>query len=110
MTISSKNHMSGERVLSLFTMFALQIVGLGIAIFWAMGVVLLLTGNGGQIQEALNTSGLRNAFFAYPVVLIVASLAAWLAFWRKADLIALGAMSAPAGYMLLLYLYKILIG
>jgi hypothetical protein len=110
MTTSSKNYMSGDRVLVLFSLFALQIVALGIALFWTMGVVLLITKNGGQIQDALNTPGLRNAFFVYPVVLIVGSIAGWLAFWRKADLIALGAMAAPAGYMVLLYLYKILIG
>jgi hypothetical protein len=110
MTISSKNHMAGERVLALFGMFALQLVALGIALFWAMGVILLITGNGGQIQEALGTAGLRNAFFVYPVVLLIGSVVGWLAFWRKADLVALGALSAPAGYMLLLYLYKVLIG
>jgi hypothetical protein len=110
MTISTKNHMSGDRVLVLFTMFALQIVGFGIALFWAMGVILLITKNGGQIQDALNTPGLRNAFFVFPVVLLIGSIVGWLAFWRKADLIALGALSAPAGYMLMLYLYKVLIG
>jgi cytochrome bd-type quinol oxidase subunit 2 len=110
MTISSKNHMSGERVLALFTMFALLIAALGIALFWAMGVILLITGNGGQIQDALNTPGLRNAFFVYPVVLVIGSIVGWLAFWRKADLVALAAMAAPSGYMLLLYLYKVLIG
>jgi cytochrome bd-type quinol oxidase subunit 2 len=110
MTISSKNHMSGDRVLVLFTMFALLIAALGIALFWAMGVILLITKNGGQIQEALSTPGLRNAFFIYPVVLLIGSIVGWLAFWRKADLVALGAMSAPAGYMLVLYLYKVLIG
>ncbi len=115
MTLSSKNavaknDMSGDRVLALFTMFALQIVAFGIALFWAMGVILLITKNGGQIQDALNTPGLRNAFFVYPVVLVVGSLVGWLAFWRRIDLIALGAMSAPAGYMLLLYLYKVLVG
>jgi hypothetical protein len=110
MTISSKNEMSGDRILALFTMFALQIVGLGIALFWAMGVILLLTGNGGQIIDALNTQGLRNAFYIYPVVLILGSIVGWLAFWRKADLVALAAMAAPTGYMTLLYLYKVLIG
>jgi hypothetical protein len=110
MTISSKNHMSGERVLALFTMFALQIAGLGIALFWAMGVVLLITANGGQIQDTLNTPGLRNAFYIFPVILILGSVVGWLAFWRKADLVALAAMAAPTGYMTLLYLYKVLIG
>ncbi|MGL4611504.1 MAG: hypothetical protein ACRCYY_17790 [Trueperaceae bacterium] len=110
MTIAPKNHMSGERVLVLFTMFALLIAALGIAIFWAMGTVLLLTKNGGQIQEALTAPWLRAAFFAYPVVLLLGSIVGWLAFWRKADLVAIGAMSAPSGYMLLIYLYKVLIG
>jgi hypothetical protein len=110
MTVSSKNYMSGDRVLALFTMFALQIASLGIALFWAMGVILLITKNGGQIQDALNTPGLRNAFFVYPVVLIIGSIAGWLAFWRKADLVAILAVAAPTGYMTLLYLYKVLIG
>lgn len=110
MTISPKNQMSGDRVLALFTMFALQIAALGIALFWTIGVVLLITKNGGQILDALNTPGLRNAFFVYPVVLIIGSIVGWLAFWRKADLLAIIAMGAPTGYMALLYLYKVLIG
>jgi hypothetical protein len=110
MTISPKNQMPGERVLALFTMFALQIAGLGMALFWAIGVILLLMNNGGQIWDALNTATLRNAFYIYPVILILGSIVGWLAFWRKADLVALGAMAAPVGYMTLLYLYKVLIG
>jgi hypothetical protein len=110
MTISSKNEMTGIRVLVLFTLFALQIAALGIALFWAVGTVLILMKNGGQIFDVLNTPALRNAFFIYPVVLILGSIVGWLAFWRKADLVAVGAMSAPVGYMVLLYLYKVLIG
>jgi hypothetical protein len=110
MTISSKNSMSGDRVLTLFGMFALQIAGLGIALFWAIGAILLITKNGGQIFDVLNTPGPRNAFFIYPVILIIGSIVGWLAFWRKADLLALAAMAAPTGYMVLLYLYKVLIG
>jgi hypothetical protein len=106
----SENNMTGDRVLVLFTLFALQIVGLGIALFWTIGTILLLTKNGGQIQDVIGTPALRNAFFIYPVVLILGSIVGWLAFWRKADLVAAGAMSAPAGYMVLLYLYKVLIG
>ncbi len=102
--------MTGDRVLALFGMFALQIAALGIALFWAMGTILLITKNGGQIQDVLNTPGLRNAFFIYPVILIIGSIVGWLAFWRKADLLALAAMAAPTGYMTLLYLYKVLIG
>jgi hypothetical protein len=110
MTIAPKNQMSGDHVLVLFTLFALQIAGLGIALFWAVGVFLLLMSNGGQIWDALTTPALRNLFYIYPVILILGSIVGWLAFWRKADLVALGAMAAPTGYMTLLDLYKILIG
>ena len=100
--------MSGERVLSLFNMLALQVVGLGVLLFWTIGSVLMLTGNGGQILDIEWSSLSLTAYYAFPILLVICSAIAWLAYWRKSDLFAMGVLSAPIGLMLLLYLYLIL--
>lgn len=102
------NDMSGDRILALFTALLLQLAGLGVLFFWAMGAILKVTKNGGQILD-IQLSGLPLATFNFfPVILVIFSIIGWLAFWRKVDLVAVGALSVPAGIMLLLYLYLVM--
>lgn len=97
--------MTGDRVLSLFTALALQLAGFGLLLFWTMGAVLLLTRNGGQFVE-LNLSGWTLTYYwLYPAFLLVFSLVGWLFFWKRQDLLATAALSAPVGLMLLYYLF-----
>lgn len=104
------NDMSGDRILALFTALALQVAGLGILFFWTMGFILKITKNGGQILD-INLAGIPlMTYNFFPIILIVFSLIGWLAFWRKGDLVAVGALSVPAGVMLLLYIYLVMIG
>ena len=96
--------MPGDRVLTLFSALLLQLVGLGVLFFWVMGLILLFTGNGGQIND-LNLSGLPLiVYYAYPALLGLFSVIGWFAFWRKLDFVALGALSAAPGLLLLLYI------
>lgn len=100
--------MSGERVLSTLNMILLQVAGLGVLLFWVMGAVLLLTGNGGQITD-LNLHGFwRTVYFSYPFLLIFLSAIGWLAFWRKADLVGMAALAVPPGVLFLMYLVFIM--
>lgn len=102
------NVMTGERVLGLLGVLLTQVAGLGLLVFWAMGAVLLLTNNGGQLTE-LGLSGLARTFYLlYPVFLVVFSALGWLLFWLRRDLLANMAMAAPVGLMVLFYLYLIL--
>ena len=101
------DRMSGEDILLLLGALLLQLAGLGLLVFWAMGAVLLLGGNGDQIN-AFEWGGLpRLAYLAYPLVLGGASLLGWFLFWRKQGLLANLVLSAPVGLMALLYLYLI---
>ncbi len=102
--------MSGDRILSLFGALALQIVGLGILLFWAIGVVLLVTGNGGQINDLVFAPWQSSLFYAYPFLLVLFSVVGWLAYLRKLDLVALGALSAAPGLLAFLYVWMIFIG
>ncbi len=100
--------MSGERVLSTFSMILLQVAGLGILLFWTIGAILLLTGNGGQIND-LNLHGFwRTVYFSYPFLLIFLSAIGWLAFFRKADLVGLASLSVAPGVLFLMYLVFIM--
>lgn len=100
--------MTGERVLSTFGMIMLQVAGLGVLLFWIMGAILLLTGNGGQITDLNLTGFWRTVYFSYPFLLIFLSLIGWLAFWRKADLLGLAALSIAPGVLFLMYLVFIM--
>ncbi len=104
MTLSDLKNLSGDRVFSLFNLLLLQIAGLGVTLFWAFGIFLLLTKNGGQVQDVV-VGPLRSLFYLYPVALVIFSLIGWLAFWRKRDLFALAMMSAPVGLVVLYYLF-----
>lgn len=101
-------NLPGDRVFSLFNLLLLQIAGLGVALFWAFGLFLLLGQvGGGQIHYSLIGTD-RILFYMYPVALIIFSIAGWLAFIRRNDLFALAMMSAPVGLVVLFYLYTIL--
>lgn len=106
--VAKMDGMTGERVLGLLGVLLTQVAGLGLLVFWAMGAVLLLTNNGGQITE-LELTGLERAFYLlYPVFLVVFSALGWLLFWVRRDLLANLTMAAPVGLMVLFYLYLIL--
>ncbi len=99
--------MTGDRVLALFSSLALQVAGLGVLVFWVMGALFLLTGNGGQIVDIYLTGFWRNLYFLYPVALVVFSLAGWFLFYLKRDLLAILTFSAPVGLVVLYYLILI---
>jgi hypothetical protein len=107
MTSDELKNLPGDRVFSLFNLLLLQVAGLGVTLFWAFGLFLLLTKNGGQIQDVA-TGPLRSLFYLYPLALVVFSLIGWLAFIRKRDLFALAMMSAPVGLVVLYYLFTAL--
>jgi hypothetical protein len=105
MTLDELKNLPGPRVFALFNLLLLQVGGLGVTLFWAFGLFLLLTKNGGQVQDVITGTG-RSLFYLYPVALVVFSLIGWLAFWRKRDLFALAMMSAPIGLVVLYYLFS----
>ena len=99
--------MTGDRVFALFNVLALQVAGLGVLLFWAMGVVYFFTGTGGQFNE-IAFSGLgKTLYYLYPVALVVFSLIGWLFFWIRRDLLAVLALSAPVGLVALYYFFLI---
>ncbi len=100
--------MTGERVLSTLNMILLQLAGLGIVFFWTIGAIFLLTGNGGQINDIALTPFWRTVYFSFPFLVIFISPIAWLAFFRKADLIAQGMMTLPIAVIGLMYLVYIM--
>ena len=99
--------MTGERVFTLFNVLLLQLAGLGVLLFWAMGVVFLFTGTGGQFNH-LELMGLkRTLYLAYPVALLAFSGLAWLLFYLRRDLLAVLTISAPVGLVVLYYFFMI---
>ena len=100
--------MTGDRVLALFSSLALQVAGLGVLVFWVMGVVFLITGNGGQIVDIYLTGFWRTLYFLYPVALVVFSSAGWFLFYTRRDLLAILTLAAPVGLVVIYYLILIL--
>jgi len=107
MNMTATGDMTGDRVFSLLNALLLQVAGLGVLVFWAMGAVLLITGNGGQINDVYLASIGRTFYFLYPVALVVFSVVGWLFFWLRRDLLAMLTLSAPVGLVVLYYLVLI---
>lgn len=100
---SATNDVTENRVLSLLGVLALQGAGLFVLVFWAMGAVLLWTGNGGQINDIYLAGIGRTFYFLYPVALAIFSVVGWLFFWLRRDLLAMLTLSVPAGLVVLYY-------
>ena len=96
--------MTGDRVFALFNVLALQVAGLGVLLFWTMGAVFLITGEGGQINHMAFSNFGRTLFFLYPVALAIFSLLGWFLFYIRRDLLAIMMLSAPVGFVVLYYL------
>ena len=75
-----------------------------ILVFWSMGALHLLTGNGGLINELQLTGAWRFLFLSYPVVLVLALLAALGAFALKRYKEAAGIAMLPVAGVLVYYL------
>jgi len=93
-----------ERVLGVYGIILGALPGALVLIFWTMGAVHLLTGNGGLINELQLTGAWRVLFFSYPVVLLVAVLAALGAFALKRYKEAAGIALLPVAGVILYYL------
>ncbi len=75
----------------------------GVLLFWVMGAIGLLTGNGGFILQ-LQLEGIwRLLFLAYPAAFLVALLLGGALVALKRDLESIGVVAAPAGLALLYY-------
>lgn len=94
-----------DRTLTLFGILGAHLGSFGVMYFWLTGAILLFTGNGGQIVEitGLNATE-RLLFLAYPAVVLV-SLLAWVFYFLKRDLPALGLAGLPVVYAVLYYFY-----
>ena len=76
----------------------------GVLLFWVMGAIGLLSGNGGQILQLQLEGVWRSLFLAYPFVFVAALLAGGVLVGLKRDLESIGAVGAPLALALLYYL------
>jgi hypothetical protein len=94
----------GDRTLTLYTLiFALLGAG-AILFFWTIAAVLLLTGNGGIINDLEFNPTERTLFLSYPFVVLVFSLLGLLLYWARRDYLSVMAAGTPVAGTLLFYL------
>lgn len=92
------------RLLSFVGVLGLQLAGLATLFFWLLGAYNLLSPSGyGQIT--LLTEMPYIVFLAFPALLALFSIFAWVAFFDKKDMLANMLLSVPLGVFLLLYFY-----
>ena len=108
-TLENGSHDRGEvrvdndRVLGVYGIILGALPAALILIFWSMGAVHLFTGNGGLINELQLTGAWRFLFLSYPVVLVLALLAALGAFALKRYKEAAGIAMLPLAGVLVYY-------
>ncbi len=84
-------------------LFALLGSGAGL-LFWVMGAIVLITGNGGLIVQ-LGLEGVwLTLFLAYPFVFVAALLGGVALVALKRDLESIGVVGSPLALALLYYL------
>jgi hypothetical protein len=99
----------GSRILGFYGVLLANVASFGILFFWLTGAIHLWSGNGGQIA-LLGLEGFALLlFWAYPVVALL-SLAAWLLYLARLDLLALGLAGAPLALSVLYYLWLVMVG
>lgn len=75
----------------------------GVLLFWVMGAIGLLTGNGGFILQLELDGAWRTAFLSYPFVLVGFVLIGGALAALRRDLESIGAVGTPAALALLFY-------
>jgi len=99
-----ESEVDNARVLGVYGIILGALPGVLVLVFWSMGAIQLLTGNGGLINE-LQLSGVwRWLYFSYPVVLVVAVLLSLGAFAMKRYMEAAGLALLPVIGVVLYYL------
>lgn len=93
-----------DRVLAVYGIILGALPAVLILVFWSMGAILLLTGNGGIINELQLTGAWRWLYFSYPIVVLVALLLALGAFAMKRYMEAAGLAMLPTIGVVLYYL------
>ncbi len=92
------------RLMSFVGVLGLQLAGLAVAFFWMLGAFNLLSPSGyGQIT--LLTGMPYIIFLAFPALLALFSIFAWVAFFDKKDMLANALLSVPLVVLLGLYFY-----
>jgi hypothetical protein len=77
--------------------------GGGILYFWVMGAVLLLSGNGGQIQMLQEEPFWRALYWVYPLVFVVALVVGGVLAALRRDLASVAAAGTPVALATLYY-------
>ncbi|HZJ09637.1 MAG TPA: hypothetical protein VFD39_08085 [Trueperaceae bacterium] len=77
---SGEVRVDNDRVLGVYGIILGALPALFILVFWSMGAKLLITDNGGYINQLQLTGAWRWLYFSYPVVLLGSMLLALGAF------------------------------
>src|SRR5690554_6459203 len=99
------NTSDNDRILTVFAMLGAHLGSFGIMYFWLTGLVLLFTGNGGQLVEIAHLNNMeRLLFLSYPAVVLL-SLFGWVFFAFKRDLLAVGLAGLPIVCAIMYFFY-----
>lgn len=94
------------RLLGFLGVLGLELAGLATTFFWGLGAFNLLSPSGyGQINQ-IGLSGFSNiVYLGYFGLLVLFSIAGWLAFFDHKEMLALALLSVPLGALMLVYIY-----
>lgn len=87
-----------------FALILTTVASLGTVFFWTIGAVLLLTGNGGLINDMVLDAPARTLFLAYPVVVALALVSAGVLFMVRRTAEAVAFAGLPLAALVVYYL------
>jgi hypothetical protein len=93
-----------DRSPTIFGWLAMLLASGGILFFWTSGAIILLTREGGLINQLRLEGVWRTLFLAYPAVFIAALVVATVLVVVKRDLESIAALGAPVALAVLYYL------
>ncbi len=96
-----------DRAPTIFGWAAALIAGGGLLYFWVMGAILILSGNGGQIQYLQDEPIWRTLYFAYPLVFVGAIVVGALLVALRRDVASIAVAGSPVVLAIVYYFASI---
>jgi hypothetical protein len=94
---------SDDRAPTIYGWIFALLGGGAVLYFWTMGFIVLMTGNGGQVQFLHGEPFWRTLFYAYPIVFVGAVVVGAVLVALRRDLLSIAVAGSPVALATVYY-------